>query len=51
MNNYDGENANLVRGENNDVQEDNNPCRAEKGKSNEKRNIKSPLRWGERQPK
>ena len=36
----DGENANLVRGENNDIQENNDAQRDQKDKSNEERNVR-----------
>ena len=37
---FDGENANLVRGENNDVQEDNDARRGREDESNVERNVR-----------
>ena len=45
-----GENPNLVRGENNDTPEDdmqNDACRAREDKSDEERNVKPCMRWRE----
>ena len=47
---YDGENTNLVRGENNDTPDnnmENNARRAREDKSDEERNVKPCMRWRE----